>query len=123
VILHVRPSVSQVNSTEKTIGGILYPLANSSISEADSVVRLKEGEIAAIGGLMKRESRDNDSGVPGLGDIPLIGAMFKHTNKVRQKQELVILLKPTLIRQQSDWMEGVRDTSERLQNFSTPTQK
>jgi type II secretory pathway component GspD/PulD (secretin) len=49
--------------------------------------------------------------------------MFKHTNKVRQKQELVILLKPTLIRQQSDWMEGVRDTSERLQNFSTPTQK
>jgi MSHA biogenesis protein MshL len=80
-------------------------------------VRLKDGEIAAIGGLMKRESRDTGSGVPGLGDIPLLGALFKNTSKLRQKQELVILLKPTLIRQQSDWMQGVRDASERLQRF------
>jgi MSHA biogenesis protein MshL len=121
IILHVHPSISLISTKGIVIDNDYYPLASTSISEADSIVRLKEGQTAAIGGLMKHRSNDNSSGFPGLGDIPLIGAMFKHTNKVRQKQELVILLKPTLIRQQSDWMEGVRDTSERLQNFSTPT--
>lgn len=126
IILHVHPSVSLVVTDEKVIdlgsqqGVYKLPLAKSSVSETDSIVRLKDGEIAAIGGLMKRESRDTDSGVPGLGNIPLLGALFKNTSKVRQKQELVILLKPTLIRQQSDWMQGVRDASERLRDTSPP---
>lgn len=126
IILHVHPSVSLVVTDEKVIdlgsqqGTYKLPLAKSSVSETDSVVRLKAGEIAAIGGLMKRESRDSGSGVPGLGDVPLVGALFKNSNKVRQKQELVILLKPTLIKQQSDWMEGVRDASARLQGFDPP---
>lgn len=126
IILHVHPSVSLVVTDEKVIdlgsqqGTYKLPLAKSSVSETDSVVRLKDGEIAAIGGLMKRESRDSGSGVPGLGDVPLVGALFKNSNKVRQKQELVILLKPTLIKQQSDWMEGVRDASARLQGFDPP---
>jgi len=126
IILHVHPSVSQVVTDEKVIdlgsqqGIYKLPLAKSSVSETDSIVRLKNGEIAAIGGLMKRESRDSGSGVRGLGDIPLIGALFKNTSKQRQKQELVILLKPTLIKQQSDWMQGVRDASARLQEFTPP---
>jgi MSHA biogenesis protein MshL len=124
IILHVHPSVSQVVTDSKSVlvGGENFslPLAKSSVSETDSIVRLRNGEIAAIGGLMKRESRDSGSGVRGLGDIPLIGALFKNTSKQRQKQELVILLKPTLIKQQSDWMEGVRDASARLQEFTPP---
>ena len=127
IILHVHPSVSLVVTDEKVIdlgsqqGIYKLPLAKSSISETDSIVRLKDGEIAAIGGLMKRESRDSGSGVPGLGDLPLLGAMFKNTNRVRQKQELVILLKPTLIRQQSDWTESARDASTRLLGFDPPS--
>jgi MSHA biogenesis protein MshL len=124
IILHVHPSVSQVVTDSKkiTVSGLAVdlPLAKSSVSETDSVVRLRDGEIAAIGGLMKRESRDAASGVPGIGDVPGLGWFFKNTNATRQKQELVILLKPTLIKQQSDWMEGVRDASVRLQSFTPP---
>jgi MSHA biogenesis protein MshL len=125
IMLHVHPSVSLVVTDEKSIdlgsqGNYKLPLAKSSVSETDSVVRLKDGEIAAIGGLMKRESRDAASGVPGIGDVPGLGWFFKNTNATRQKQELVILLKPTLIKQQSDWMEGVRDASVRLQSFTPP---
>ena len=124
IILHVHPSVSQVVTDSKkiTVSGLAVdlPLAKSSVSETDSVVRLKDGEIAAIGGLMKRESRDASSGVPGIGEVPGLGWFFKNTNATRQKQELVILLKPTLIKQQSDWMEGVRDASVRLQSFTPP---
>lgn len=127
IILHVHPTVSSVTEATKTIelGGtglsrMSLPLAVSQISETDSMVRLRDGEIAAIGGLMRRESRDAGSGVPGLGDIPGLGSLFKNNNASRMKQELVILLKPTLIKQQSDWMEGVRDASARLQESNGP---
>lgn len=122
IILHVHPSVSVVTSNNKdidlgTLGRYTLPLATSTVSETDSVVRLKDGEIAAIGGLMKRESRDAGSGVPGLGDIPGLGLFFKNSNTTRLKQELVILLKPTLIKQQSDWLDSVRAASERMSTF------
>jgi MSHA biogenesis protein MshL len=126
IILHVHPSVSYVTEAIKNIalGGsglssISLPLAVSQISETDSVVRLKNGEIAAIGGLMKRETRDDGNGVPGLGDLPLIGALFKSSNKNHRKQELVILIKPTLIRQQSDWLDSARETDARLRQFDS----
>lgn len=124
IILHVHPSVSQVVTDEKTIelgqnqGTYKLPLAKSTVSETDSIVRLKDGEIAAIGGLMKRESRDAGSGVPGLGDIPGLGLFFKNSNASRLKQELVILLKPTLIKQQSDWLDSAREAESRVREFS-----
>ncbi|MDP2431631.1 MAG: pilus (MSHA type) biogenesis protein MshL [Pseudomonadota bacterium] len=125
IILHVHPSVSQVVTDEKTIelgqnqGTYKLPLAKSTVSETDSIVRLKDGEIAAIGGLMKRESRDASTGVPGLGNIPGLGIFFKNSNASRLKQELVILLKPTLIKQQSDWLDTAREAGTRVQEFST----
>ncbi|MDP2832666.1 MAG: pilus (MSHA type) biogenesis protein MshL [Pseudomonadota bacterium] len=125
IILHVHPSVSQVVTDEKTIelganqGTYKLPLAKRTVSETDSIVRLKDGEIAAIGGLMKRESRDASSGVPGLGDIPGLGHFFKNSNASRLKQELVILLKPTVIKQQSDWLDTAREAGTRVQEFST----
>jgi len=123
IILHVHPSVSVVTSSDKVLnlgalGIYSLPLATSTISETDSIVRLKDSEIAAIGGLMKRESRDAGSGVPGLGDIPGLGNFFKNSNASRLKQELVILLKPTLIKQQSDWLDTAREAGARIQEFS-----
>ena len=122
IILHVHPSVSKVTTVEKninlgsstSIGNITLPLASSSISETDSIVRLKDGEIAAIGGLMTRASQDTKSGVPGLSDIPGLGALFRNDAASRAKHELVILLKPTIIKQASDWMEGVNEARGRL---------
>lgn len=127
IILHVHPSISYVTETTKNIalGGsglssISLPLAVSQISETDSIVRLRNGEIAAIGGLMKRESRDDGSGVPGLGKLPLLGSLFKSSNVRRSKQELVILLKPTLIKQQSDWLDSARESGARIREFANP---
>jgi MSHA biogenesis protein MshL len=120
IILHVHPSVSLITEVEKSIGGTLYPLAISSVSETDSIVRLRDGEIAAIGGLMSRSSQDTKSAVPGVSNLPGLGWMFRNDASSRIKRELDILLKPTLIKQQSDWMEGVRDASVRLQSFTPP---
>jgi MSHA biogenesis protein MshL len=115
IILHVHPSVSQITAVEKNIGGVLYPLASSSISETDSIVRLRDGEIAAIGGLMSRASQDTKSSVPWLSDIPGLGTLFRNDAQSRSKRELVILLKPTIIRQASDWADSLNEARDRLQ--------
>jgi MSHA biogenesis protein MshL len=123
IILHVHPSVSLISEVEKTIGGINYPLAISSVSETDSIVRLQDGEIAAIGGLMSRTSQDTKSAVPGVSKVPGLGWLFRNDATSRIKRELVILLKPTLIKQQTDWMDSVREVSARLESFTQQPEK
>jgi MSHA biogenesis protein MshL len=120
IILHVHPSVSSVTTSNKDIdlgaqGLYRLPLAASSVSETDSIVRLQDGEIAAIGGLMSRASLDTKSGVPGLSNIPGLGTLFRNDAQSRSKRELVILLKPTIIRQSSDWADSLNEARGRLQ--------
>ena len=122
IILHVHPSVSQVTTNNQVInlgsaGSLSLPLASSTVSETDSIVRLHDGEIAAIGGLMKLQSQDSGSGVPGLSTLPGLGALFKYKNVTRLKQELVILLKPTVIKQQSDWLDTARESQARIEKL------
>lgn len=120
IILHVHPSVSTVTTNNKDIdlgdlGLYRLPLASSAVSETDSIVRLKDGEIAAIGGLMKRSSEDTKSGVPGLSKIPGLGALFRNDSASRLKHELVILLKPTVIESSADWNNSLPELRGRLQ--------
>ncbi|HLD09289.1 MAG TPA: secretin N-terminal domain-containing protein, partial [Methylophilaceae bacterium] len=74
IILHIHPSVSQVSTVNKQIslGGALssinLPLASSNVSETDSIVRTRDGQVIAIGGLMTESTVSNRSKVPVLGD-------------------------------------------------------
>src|SRR6185295_8357557 len=100
IILHIHPSVSNVidKTTVLNLGaaGIFtLPLASSTVSETDTVVRVSNGNIVAIGGLMKQSDSRTRGQVPGLGDIPIIGQAFKNTNRNNLKSELVILIKST----------------------------
>ncbi|BBP01377.1 pilus (MSHA type) biogenesis protein MshL [Sulfuriferula nivalis] len=122
IILHIHPSVSKVSENYKVIdlgtSGILkLPLASSTISETDSVVRVQDGSIVAIGGLMRENSTDDKSEVPGLGGIPVIGSLFKHTNRASQKSELVILLKTTVLKSSNDWAQDVLQTRDRIEGM------
>jgi MSHA biogenesis protein MshL len=102
VMLHVHPSISAV--TEKTknvdlgsLGNFRLPLAASTVSETDSIVRVHDGDFVAIGGLMVQSTTDERSGLPVLSEAPLIGGLFRQTSKSVSKHELVILMKPTVI--------------------------
>ncbi|MEZ8394265.1 pilus (MSHA type) biogenesis protein MshL [Vibrio cyclitrophicus] len=103
VFLHVHPAVIEVEEEVKelnlgsTTGLVQLPLAKSSIRESDSVIRAKDGDVVVIGGLMKSNTSDVTSKVPFLGDIPALGHLFRNTNQLTQKTELVILLKPTIV--------------------------
>ncbi|MEN9486119.1 MAG: hypothetical protein RJB37_3999, partial [Pseudomonadota bacterium] len=71
-----------------------------------SIVRVKDGQIVAIGGLMQQEQREENSQVPGLGDAPVVGGLFRQKATVMRKRELVILMKTTVIHEDSAWPEA-----------------
>lgn len=124
IILHIHPSVSQVSTVNKTIdlgslgGSLNLPLASSNTSETDSVVRGQDGHIVAIGGLMRQATTSDRSQLPGAGDVPVVGALFRNTNQVMQKRELVILLKPTIVHGDSNWSDDVLESQRRIQTLA-----
>ncbi len=116
VILHVHPSVSAVVERTKVIdlgslGSYKLPLATSAINETDSIVRVRDGQIVAIGGLMRQETRAERSGVTGLSELPLVGGLFRQTSDVTSKRELVILMRPTVIAEDGSWPQAMSEAT------------
>ena len=122
IILHIHPSVSNVIEKTKdidlgTAGNFRLPLASSSISESDTIVRVSDGNIVAIGGLMKESSARDSNGLPGLSSTPWIGALFGSKRRSVLKSELVILLKTTVIESDASWRQDILDTKERIDAY------
>jgi len=119
IILHIHPSVSNVRTVDKPLnlgsaGTFSLPLASSDVSETDSVVRGHNGQILAIGGLIRQASSADRSQVPVAGDVPVLGNLFRNRNELTTKRELVILIKPTVV-QGDAWAKDLHDTQERIQ--------
>ncbi|MFN0039749.1 MAG: pilus (MSHA type) biogenesis protein MshL [Burkholderiales bacterium] len=122
IILHVHPSVSNVVEKTKNIdlgtaGNFRLPLASSTISESDTIVRVSNGNIVAIGGLMKETQARDVSQVPGLGNAPVIGNLFGNKRRSVVKSELVILLKPTVIESDASWRKDILETKDRIDAY------
>jgi MSHA biogenesis protein MshL len=125
ITLHIHPSVSLVTDKIKvinlgTLGVFTLPLASSNINESDTIVRVQDGTIAAIGGLMRQQQSTTNSGVPGTVDSPILGNLFGSRNRQLNKSELVILLKVTLIKGDAAWQQQAREVNERMQNLRAP---
>jgi MSHA biogenesis protein MshL len=120
VILHVHPSVTLTDEQSKVIKlgeqELILPLAQSRVRESDTIIRAKSGEIVVIGGLIETYQVDEESKTPLLGDIPFLGGLFKSVSEVTQKRELVILLKPVVIGQDT-WKTQLQDARSLLQKW------
>ncbi|QGZ42773.1 pilus (MSHA type) biogenesis protein MshL [Pseudoduganella flava] len=122
IMLHVHPSVSNVTTVNKTVslgtaGSVNLPLAASSTSEMDSMVRGRDGEIVAIGGLMRQATTSDQSQLPGVGSVPVLGALFRNKDSVSQKRELVVLIKPTIVDDAGSMTQEMRDTVRRIEQL------
>ncbi len=122
IILHIHPSVSKVTEKTKDIGiasgtSLSVPLAISTIRESDSIIRAKSGQVVVLGGLMQDAIKDEDASVPFLSDLPLIGSLFKHVRKVKKKSELVILLKPVVVKGNAQWAQAVQQSRQRIDSI------
>jgi MSHA biogenesis protein MshL len=83
------------------------------VNESDTIVRVNDGNIVAIGGLMSVDVRDQRGGIPGVADEGL-GRLLRNTVQTKRKRELVILLKPTLILSDRNWEQDLSETRGRF---------
>lgn len=107
VTLNVRPSISSIAELKQdpnpslAANNIKNLVPQIRTREIESMLRVESGDIAVLGGLME-DRLDNRLGrLPGLGEIPFIGEVFNNRNNSSTKSELVVLLRPTVIRDAS----------------------
>ncbi|MDH5354315.1 MAG: pilus (MSHA type) biogenesis protein MshL [Gammaproteobacteria bacterium] len=121
VILHIHPSVSEVRDQTKniTVGGQTQqlPLAFSTVRESDSVVKARNGQVVVIGGLMQNSTGNDEAGLPGAKDVPILGNLFGQKRKVNTRSELVILLRPIVVDSNKAWSTYIQNSAERIEKL------
>ena len=83
------------------------------------MIRAQSGQVVVLGGLMKNVMRDDEARTPFLGDMPMVGNMFRHNRSVATKSELVILLRPVVIDNNREWNSQLRSTADRFRDLRT----
>jgi MSHA biogenesis protein MshL len=120
VILHIHPVVSEVQDQQKvfTVGNEAFalPLALRGVRESDSIVKAASGQVIVLGGLMTESSSNETGKRPILGDIPVLNSLFKTKNRSKNKTELVILLRPIVV-DDNTWGEQLNDAQQSMRNM------
>lgn len=120
VILHIHPVVSEVTDQQKvfTVGDeeFALPLALRGVRESDSIVKAANGQVIVLGGLMTETANTTDGKRPLLGDIPGINALFRTKHKAKAKTELVILLRPIVVTQDT-WDAQLNEVQSSMQRM------
>ena len=99
--LRVRPEVSQLSTTGAVsvpVSGGVLTIPALTVRRAETTVELGSGQSFAIAGLLQKTSTDETSALPGIGELPVIGALFKSNNFQRGESELVIIVTPYLVK-------------------------
>jgi MSHA biogenesis protein MshL len=121
VTLHVHPSVSVVQDQQKDIvvGNLeqSVPLALSTVRESDSIVHAQSGQLVVIGGLMQDTTAEDVASTPFLGDIPVVGNLFRSTSQSARKSELVIVLRPLVVNKPEDWKQSLSGSARRFREM------
>ena len=116
VSLVVRPTISRVlsyvadPSTTQNAATVVNLVPQIQVREMESVLSVQSGQIAVLGGLMQQSSERQTSGVPGLGQLPVVGNLFNQRNDTTGKTELVVFLRPVVVDRQDPLPAEMRET-------------
>lgn len=102
ITMSITPIVSDlVRLEEKTVGSgdftTRISLPTTDLRELSTTVKVRDGQMVIIGGLIQNRDRLWDNEVPFISHIPIIGHLFKSREKINEKTELIIMLKPTIV--------------------------
>lgn len=107
VQINLHPSISRllgyVNDPNPSLAaaGVVSRIPVTSTREMESILKIENNQIAVMGGLMQDEATNNTDAIPGLSNIPVAGNLFKNRNDTTTKTELVIFLRPVVIKDAS----------------------
>jgi general secretion pathway protein D len=106
IVLNVRPTIRRrvdfavdPNPAIPAATPNLVPVFETR--ELDSILRIQSGQIAVLGGLMQEQAENTEDAIPGVRDVPLLGALTGQRRDIRRKTELVIFLRATVLRDPS----------------------
>ena len=108
VNLSVAPSLSAPTGEYVSSSGIITLLARRQLTSGQ--VRVRDGQTLVLSGIIQESDRTTVSKVPILGDIPLLGALFRTTNRTNERRELIVLLTPQIIDDSDNSVFGYRYT-------------
>lgn len=104
VLLNIEQEVSSVAQTQATGTATLGPTFDTRTIK--NAVLVKSGETVVLGGLMDEKTQEKVSKVPLLGDIPVLGYLFRSTSNTTSKRNLMVFIRPTILRD-SDVYSGI----------------
>jgi general secretion pathway protein D len=118
--MEIRQTVSSIAATTADQGFILNK------REVETVVTVADGEILVLGGLLSDQERRSLQKVPGLGDLPVVGELFRSRTSTREKTNLMVFLRPTIVTTREDaaavtagrW-NSIREMQEAQDGYST----
>ena len=89
----------EISVKRNAIGSVTNQLGDPSIAsrEVETEVLVKDGETSVIGGIIEEEKRTTEQKVPWLGNLPVIGYLFKGKTDIKNKKELLIFISPHVI--------------------------
>lgn len=120
ISMRVRPEVSQL-STEGAVTLNGYSVPALTTRRAETTVELGSGQSMMIGGLIQNTGSNNINKAPFLGDLPILGALFRSTNFKRNETELVVVVTPYLVKPASGQLatpiDGYRSPSDVQRDF------
>lgn len=107
VTLNVRPTISRivrfVNDPNPALAdnNIINAIPEVQIREIESILKVESGQIAILGGLMQDTIENSNAGLPGFNRLPIVGNLFSQKDDSLIKSELIIFIRPVVIRQPS----------------------
>ncbi|MFK9813565.1 type II secretion system protein GspD, partial [Escherichia coli] len=90
-----------------------------NVRSIETNVLANDGQVVVLGGLLEDNYQDGEQKVPGLGDIPILGALFRSENKTRVKTNLLVFLRPIILRT----AEATGALSDNRYNYMRDTQQ
>lgn len=120
--LKVTPEVSQLSddgAVNILVGSLSLRIPALTVRRADTTVELGSGQSFAVAGLLQDSLRQADKGLPGIGEVPVLGALFRSDRFLRNETELVIVITPYIVRPVNDPSQ-LRVAGE---NYSVPSDR
>lgn len=120
ITMSILPSLAERSGEATSRSGDVVPIVD--VRETETVVRVRNGETIVIAGLIQKRENDNIDAVPVLGDLPLVGPLFRRIKRTGDKTELAIFLTPTImtgrkipdfVRERQQGLEKAREENRR----------